>query len=76
MDLDKDMMLAIVGARASQNAAELSRQLLTAPAEELEAIQSHRRRGPQALGEILPAVLADLGFGRIQSPGSGAAGPT
>jgi hypothetical protein len=40
MDLDKDKMLAIVGARASQDAAELSRQLLTAPAEELEAIRA------------------------------------
>jgi hypothetical protein len=40
MDLDKDMMLAIVGERASRTAAELSRELLTAPAEELEAIRA------------------------------------
>lgn len=40
MDQEKDLMLAIVGARASQNAAELSRQLLTAPTDELEAIRA------------------------------------
>jgi transposase len=43
--------------------------------EELAAIQEKRRRGPQPLGEILPAVLAALGVNMIQSPPSGAAGP-
>jgi hypothetical protein len=42
--------------------------------EELAAIQEKRRRGPQPLGEILPAVLAALGVNVIQSPPSGAAG--
>jgi hypothetical protein len=44
--------------------------------EELKQIQDKRRRGPQPLGEILPAVLAALGAGAIQSPPSGATGPT
>jgi transposase len=43
--------------------------------EELTAIQEKRRRGPQPLGEILPAVLAALGVQVIQSPSSGAADP-
>lgn len=43
--------------------------------EELTAIQEKRRRGPQPLGEILPAVLAALGVKMIQSPPSGADGP-
>jgi transposase len=40
--------------------------------EELNRIQEKRRRGPQPLGEILPAVLAALGVNVIQSPPSGA----
>jgi transposase len=44
--------------------------------EELTRIQEHRRRGPQPLGEILPAVLAALGVDVIQSPTqSGNSGP-
>jgi len=39
--------------------------------EELTKIVEKRRRGPQPLGEILPAVLAALGAGVIQSPPSG-----
>jgi transposase len=39
--------------------------------EELTRIQEGRRRGPQPLGEILPAVLAALGAPVIQSPPSG-----
>ena len=44
--------------------------------EELSRIQEKRRRGPQPLGEILPAVLAALGVKVIQSPPSGATDPT
>jgi transposase len=44
--------------------------------EELNRIQENRRRGPQPLGEVLPAVLAALGVNVIQSPPSGATGPT
>jgi hypothetical protein len=36
--------------------------------EELTRIQDKHRRGPQPLGEILPAVLAALGAKVIQSP--------
>lgn len=43
--------------------------------EELSRIQENRRRGPQPLGEILPAVLAALAATVIQSPPSGAADP-
>jgi transposase len=39
--------------------------------EELRRIQAGRRRGPQLLGDILPTVLARLGVGVVQSPGSG-----
>jgi hypothetical protein len=42
---------------------------------ELEAIQEHRRRGPQPIGEILPVVLARLGVRSVQSKGSGAVAP-
>jgi transposase len=42
--------------------------------EELSKIQENRRRGPQPLGEILPAVLAALGVNVIQSPPSGEGG--
>jgi hypothetical protein len=44
--------------------------------EELSKIQEKRRRGPQPLGEILPGVLAALAAKVIQSPPSGATGPT
>jgi transposase len=44
--------------------------------EELSKIIEKRRRGPQPLGEILPAVLAELTAKMIQSPPSGNAGPT
>jgi transposase len=44
--------------------------------EELDKIQSGRRRGPQLLGDILPIVLARLGVGAIQSPESGEHDPT
>lgn len=43
--------------------------------EELTLIQENRRRGPQPLGEILPAVLAALGVNTIQSPPSGNGDP-
>lgn len=39
--------------------------------EELSKIQEGRRRGPQPLGEILPAVLAMLAAATVQSPPSG-----
>lgn len=43
--------------------------------EELNRIQENRRRGPQPLGEILPAVLAALGVPVIQSVPSGNGDP-
>jgi transposase len=44
--------------------------------EELTKIQENRRRGPMPLGEILPAVLAELAARTIQSPPSGNTDPT
>jgi transposase len=44
--------------------------------EELDKIQKNRRRGPQPLGEILPAILAELAARVIQSPSSGTVDPT
>jgi transposase len=44
--------------------------------EELTRIVEKRRRGPQPLGEILPAVLAELAARALQSPPSGNADPT
>jgi transposase len=44
--------------------------------EELTKIVENRRRGPQPLGEILPAVLAGLAAKVIQSPPSGTVDPT
>jgi hypothetical protein len=43
--------------------------------EELTRIVQKRRRGPQPLGEILPAVLAGLVPNVIQCPPSGSGGP-
>jgi hypothetical protein len=43
---------------------------------ELDAIHSRRRRDPQPLGDILPAVLARLGGPGLQSKLSGGATPT
>lgn len=43
--------------------------------EELTRIQENRRRGPQPLGEILPAVLAALGVQVIPSRLSGSGDP-
>jgi transposase len=44
--------------------------------EELNRIQENRRRGPQPLGEVLPAILAALAGKVIQSPPSGSSDPT
>jgi transposase len=44
--------------------------------EELTRIIEKRRRGPQPLGEILPAVLAELAARVVQSPPSGNTDPT
>jgi len=44
-------------------------------ARELDRIRSGRRRGPQPLAEILPAVLARLGAITVQSATSGGATP-
>jgi len=43
---------------------------------ELDVIQSRRRRDPQPLGEILPAVLARLGDPGVEFKSSGGAIPT
>ena len=45
-------------------------------AEELARARTKRGAGARRLGEILPAVLAKLGVGLIQSPGSGETDPT
>ncbi len=39
--------------------------------EELQKIQARQRRGPQALADILPIVLARLGIGAVESRESG-----
>jgi hypothetical protein len=44
--------------------------------EELSRVVEKRRRGPQPLGEILPAVLAGLAARVVQSPPSGIIDPT
>ena len=45
-------------------------------AEDLARVQERRGAGPQRLGEILPAVLAKLGVGTVNSSASGEADPT
>jgi transposase len=59
--------------------AQLPREEYAAEAqplhEELQRIQSGRRRGPQLLGDILPIVLARLGVAGLQSPESGDSDP-
>jgi transposase len=44
-------------------------------AEELKSASRKRGGGPRMLGEILPAVLARLGVGLVESPSSGEADP-
>jgi transposase len=61
-----DLQAAIGQLPAREHAAE-ARPLH----EEFVKIQEGRRRGPQPLGDILPAVLARLGVGVVQSVESG-----
>lgn len=70
LQTQQDLQQAVMQLPPAEHAAE-ARPLQ----EELNRIQEHRRRGPQPLGEILPAVLATLGVNVIQSPPSGAADP-
>jgi len=44
-------------------------------AEQLAQLHRRRRRGVRPLAEVLPLVLANLGWGKVESSGSGAAGP-
>jgi transposase len=62
----RDLQAAVGQVPPGEHAAE-ARPL----AEELQRIQEGHRRGPQLLGDILPVVLARLGVGAVQSPGSG-----
>jgi hypothetical protein len=65
-----DLHAAVTQLPASAHAAE------AAPlARELDCIRSGRRRGPQLLGDILPAVLVRLGAMTVQSEASGGATP-
>jgi len=43
--------------------------------EQLARVRRRRRRGPRPLAEVLPLLLAELGWEPVQSSGSGAAGP-
>jgi transposase len=70
LQVQQDLQCAIKQLPPGEHAAE-ARPLQ----EELNRIQEHRRRGPQPLGEILPAVLAALGVNVIQSPQSGSSDP-
>jgi hypothetical protein len=65
-----DLDTAVTQLPASAHAAEA-----VPLAGELEAIRSGRRRGPQPVGDILPAVLARLGATTVQSEASGGATP-
>ena len=70
-----EAMLADLRAAAGQLPGK-ERAAEAAPlAEQLADLHAHRRRGPQVLGQILPLVLAELGWGKVESSGSGAAGP-
>ncbi len=62
----KDLQAAVEQIPGREHAAEA-----TPLAEELHKIQGGHRRGPQPLADILPIVLARLGVGVVQSPGSG-----
>ncbi len=65
-ELLRDLQAAIGQIPAREHTAE-AKPL----ADELQKIQDGHRRGPQLLGDILPIVLARLGVGAVQSPGSG-----
>jgi len=71
LQVQRDLQQASMQLPAGQCAAE-AKPLQ----EELTRIVEKRRRGPQPLGEILPAVLAELAARALQSPPSGNAGPT
>jgi len=70
LQVQRDLQQASMQLPAGEHAAE-AKPLQ----EELSRIQDKRRRGPQPLGEILPAVLAALGVNVIQSPPSGRSDP-
>ena len=65
-----DLNAAVTQLPASAHAAEAAPLV-----RELDRIRSGRRRGPQPLGDILPAVLARLGATTVQSAASGGATP-
>ena len=70
LQVQQDLQQVITQLPPGEHAAE-ARPLQ----EELNRIQEHRRRGPQPLGEILPAVLAALGVNVVQSPQPGSSDP-
>ena len=72
LQVQQDVQQAITQLPPGEHAAD---PLVPARLEELNRIQEHRRRGPQPLGEILPAVLAALGVNVVQSPQSATSDP-
>lgn len=74
-DTPMTQVLADLDAAVAQLPATAHADEAAPLARELEKIRSGRRRGPQPIGAILPAVLARLGVTTVQSAVSGGATP-
>jgi transposase len=74
-EISSDQLLRNLDAAVARLPRSAYREEAAPLAEELAQVQTKRGAGPQRLGEILPAVLAKLGVGTVQSKASGEADP-
>lgn len=75
-EIECDPLLRNLAAAVAQLPRSSYREEAAPLAEELARVQSQRGAGPRRLGEILPAVLARLGVGPVESTASGETDPT
>jgi transposase len=75
-DIESDQIMRDLDAAVAQLPRAEHRAEAAPLADELARVQQRRGTGPRRLGEILPAVLAQLGGSLIRSPESGEADPT
>ena len=75
-NIDSGQLLRNLDAAAAQIPRSAYREEAAPLAEELARVQQQRGAGPHRLGEILPAVLAKLGVGTVNSSVSGESDPT
>jgi transposase len=75
-DIPCDRLLRNLDAAVARLPRAARREEAAPLAEELARVQKQRGAGPKLLGEILPAVLARLGVGTVNSSASGEPDPT